>query len=146
MTSIVIIQARSSSSRLPGKALLHFRGFPLVVLAAKRAASTGRTVLLATSNHLSDDALATVAARYGIACHRGPLDNVLGRFTQALQGYSDDTSVIRLTAHRGGRVGHVDPDPSMMGLGVNVQHRALGSEPSMDLLQGVNDTLDGDSS
>jgi len=102
MKVVAIVQARMGSSRLPGKASLHFRGFPLAVLVAKRAASTGRKVLLATSSHPSDDVLATVAAQYGLTCHRGSLGNVLRRFTLALQGYSDDTIVIRLTGQTDG--------------------------------------------
>lgn len=97
MNCIVVLQARSSSTRLPGKSLLHFRGLPLVVLAAKRAGSTGIPVIVATSDDPSDDVLASTLAEYGVACGRGSLEDVLGRFVQLLTEYPDDTLVVRLT-------------------------------------------------
>ncbi|WP_424604004.1 cytidylyltransferase domain-containing protein, partial [Acinetobacter baumannii] len=57
MNSVVVLQARTNSSRLPGKVLLHLAGMPVVVLAAKRAGNTGRQVIVATSDERTDDAL-----------------------------------------------------------------------------------------
>ena len=37
MTNLIVIQARTNSSRLPGKVLLPINSIPIVVLAAKRA-------------------------------------------------------------------------------------------------------------
>lgn len=98
MRRVAVIQARTGSTRLPGKALLCLRGLPLAILAARRAANSGWPVILATSDQGSDDALARLAAEHGITCHRGPLDDVLGRFTGALSAFGDDTLVARLTA------------------------------------------------
>lgn len=94
---LIILQARTSSRRLPAKALVNFRGYPLAILAALRAATRGDRVILATSASRSDDMLAAVAAKHGIECFRGPLDDVLGRFCQALGDVPDDTPVVRLT-------------------------------------------------
>lgn len=94
----IVIQARTSSTRFPGKVLVDFLGFPLAVLAAKRAGTRGHRVVLATSLESSDDALAEAASRHGIACIRGPLDDVLGRFVEALSACSDDETCVRLTA------------------------------------------------
>ena len=41
MRTVVLIQARTVSTRLPGKALLPIAGYPCVVLAALRAANQG---------------------------------------------------------------------------------------------------------
>lgn len=98
MNSIAILQARTNSSRLPGKVLLPVSGIPLVVLAARRAANTGREVIVATSNEATDDALAALLADAGIRCYRGSLENTLQRIVGALDGYGDDTLVFRLTA------------------------------------------------
>lgn len=98
MRRVAVIQARTGSTRLPGKALLCLRGVPLAILAARRAANSGWPVILATSDHGSDDVLARLAADHGLVCHRGPLEDVLGRFTGALSAYGDDTLVARLTA------------------------------------------------
>ncbi len=96
--ALVIIQARTNSSRLPGKVLLPIAGMPLVVLAARRAANAGANVIVATSDEPSDDVLATVLGDAGIQCFRGSLENTLDRMVGALAGYDDDTLVFRLTA------------------------------------------------
>ncbi len=95
---LIIIQARTSSRRLPAKALTSFRGYPLAILAALRAATHGGKVVMATSSHSTDDALAAAAEEYDIACVRGPLNDVLDRFCKALGNVPDDTPVVRLTA------------------------------------------------
>lgn len=98
MTGVAIIQARTNSTRLPGKVLLPIGGLPIVVLAAKRAGNTGRKVIVATSTEKSDDGLAKVLEQYAVQYFRGSLENTLARFVGALQHYSDDTIVFRLTA------------------------------------------------
>lgn len=69
-----------------------------MVLAARRAANTGREVIVATSDEATDDALADLLADAGIPCYRGSLDNTLQRVVGALAGYEDQTLVFRLTA------------------------------------------------
>jgi len=98
LKSVAILQARTNSSRLPGKVLLPINDIPLAVLAAKRAANTGREVIIATSCEPSDDALAELVTRHGVRCVRGSLDNTLQRFVTALEEYDGDTLVFRLTA------------------------------------------------
>lgn len=96
--SIVVLQARTNSKRLPGKVLLDFGGVPLVVLAARRAANTGKPVLVATSSSETDDALAEALERFDQPFFRGDLDDVLHRFVEALADYDDTTIVFRLTS------------------------------------------------
>jgi spore coat polysaccharide biosynthesis protein SpsF (cytidylyltransferase family)/aryl-alcohol dehydrogenase-like predicted oxidoreductase len=98
VTSIVVIQARTSSSRLPAKVLLPLKGLPMVVLAAKRAGNTGKNLLVVTSSDASDDALCHLLSDFKIECYRGSLTNTLERFVNALAKLSDDTIVFRLTA------------------------------------------------
>ena len=93
-----MLQARTNSSRLPGKVLLPVNGVPLAVLAAKRASNTGREVVIATSWESTDDALAELVSAHGIRCYRGSLENTLGRIVAALDEYQDETLVFRLTA------------------------------------------------
>ncbi|WP_281930290.1 aldo/keto reductase [Roseibium album] len=94
----IIIQARTSSRRLPGKVLLPINGIPMAILVAQRAANTGRPVLIASSSDPSDDLLCTYAGDYGIPTFRGPLEDVLGRFSAIVADLADDTPVVRLTA------------------------------------------------
>lgn len=98
MTNIVVIQARTNSSRLPGKVLLPIAGLPIVVLAAKRAANTGQKVVVAISKERTDDSLAEVLRSYNIECYRGDLENVLGRFVDLLRDFDGQDTVCRLTA------------------------------------------------
>lgn len=98
MKSVAILQARTNSLRLPGKVLLPVNGVALVVLAARRAANTGRDVVVATSDETTDDALAEMLSSAGITCYRGSLENTLQRVVDALDGYCDDALVFRLTA------------------------------------------------
>lgn len=98
MTSVAVLQARTNSSRLPGKVLLPVGGMPIAVLAAKRAANTGRHVIVATSEENSDNALAHILDEHGLAYSRGSLHNTLKRMVDALADYSDDALVFRLTA------------------------------------------------
>lgn len=88
--------------------MLPINGIPLAVLAARRAANTGREVILVTSREKTDDALFYLVAQYGIRCFRGSLDNTLERIVDALVGYEDETLVFRLTAD------NVFPDGSLL--------------------------------
>jgi spore coat polysaccharide biosynthesis protein SpsF (cytidylyltransferase family)/aryl-alcohol dehydrogenase-like predicted oxidoreductase len=97
LNSIAVIQARTTSSRLPAKVLLPVAGYPLVVLAAKRAANTGRDVIVAISDESTDDYLAEVLAASEIRFFRGSLKNVLSRFVVALESFEDEKIVVRLT-------------------------------------------------
>lgn len=98
MSSVIVLQARTNSSRLPGKVLLPVCGVPLAMLAARRAANTGRKVIVATSTEASDDVLAETLKKSAIACYRGSLDRVLDRMLEATESLPDDTVFIRLTA------------------------------------------------
>lgn len=98
MRGVVVLQARTSSKRLPAKVLLPVAGIPLVVLAAKRAANSGRSVIVAISSDASDDELARTLDRHEIRVHRGSLLDPLSRLVGALAGFADDAPVVRLTA------------------------------------------------
>lgn len=121
MKSVAVLQARTSSSRLPGKALLPINGVPIAVLAAKRAGNTGRDVIVATSDEWSDDALAQVVNVHGLECFRGSLSNTLSRVVGALSTYDDETVVFRLTGDNvfpdGGLLDEIEED--FVSKGVN---------------------------
>lgn len=79
-----------------------------MVLAARRAANTGREVIVATSDEATDDALVELLEDAKIRCFRGSLENTLQRLVGALEGCSDDMLVFRLTAD------NVFPDGAIM--------------------------------
>src|ERR1700732_1547222 len=96
MRTVVILQARTTSTRLRGKALLPVAGYPSAVLATLRAGNRGDETLAATSDDSSDDELARQFLSSGIRVFRGPLDDVLARYYFAAKDLPDDCTVIRL--------------------------------------------------
>ena len=96
--AIVIIQARSSSSRLPNKVLKPLAGLPMIwhiVQRAKACENVGH-VVVATSVDPSDDALAKFCTEADITCYRGSLSNVLSRYLAVLERY-DYPYFVRIT-------------------------------------------------
>ena len=96
--SLIIIQARVSSKRLPGKVLLPIEGIPSIILSVKRATNTGKDIIVATSNHRSDDKLVKLLKREKIKYFRGNLNNVLSRFASIVKNLDPDKPIFRLTA------------------------------------------------
>ncbi len=98
MRTVAIIQARTTSTRLPGKALLPVAGFPCAVLAALRLQNRAGEVLVATSSDPSDDQLVSELQCHAIRVFRGPLEDVLQRYRLATADLPDDSVVVRMTA------------------------------------------------
>ena len=93
-----ILQARVSSSRLPGKVLRPLLGAPMIARQVERLrrARTLDALVLATSIDPSDGPLAQWAQTAGLPVHRGSLDDVLDRFVTAARPYRP-AHVVRLT-------------------------------------------------
>jgi len=88
----ILIQARLSSSRLPGKMLMEIGGFPLVEYVYKRCLHSrgGELVAILTSVEKSDDPLFDFCSKKRIPVFRGSLDNVLERYVRASEEYGLD--------------------------------------------------------
>lgn len=99
MRTVAIIQARLSSSRLPGKVMMELGGLPVIAwcVRAAQAIAGVDAVTVATSVDASDDVLAQWCEAQQVACTRGPLEDVLSRFAQAARAGGADY-VLRLTA------------------------------------------------
>jgi len=95
---LAIVQARCSSSRLPGKVLAPVEGEPMIMRQLERIARARMLdeVVIATSVHESDDALAFELERRGYAVRRGPLADVLERFMLVVDEFTPQ-HVVRLT-------------------------------------------------
>lgn len=102
MRVIVIAQARMGSSRLPGKVLRLAGERSLLEHLAHRLAraSTPTDRVIATTVDASDDVLVAAARALGFAVHRGPIDDVLGRYIGAFDALAvaDEDVVVRVTA------------------------------------------------
>lgn len=98
MRSLVVVQARTGSTRLPGKVLMPLAGQPMLgFMLARLAGVHADMVVVATSREPQDDAVASVAGEAGVAVVRGSERDVLSRFVDALDHYPADV-VVRLTA------------------------------------------------
>ena len=93
-----ILQARVSSTRLPGKVLKLVQGKPLLELQIERLRRARRIdrLVVATSTEAADDPLEALCARLGVGCFRGSLGDVLDRFYQAAQDHHPE-HIVRLT-------------------------------------------------
>jgi spore coat polysaccharide biosynthesis protein SpsF len=85
--AIAIIQARCSSTRLPGKVLKPLAGQPMIWHIVQRAESCEHVdqVVVATSAESSDDPLAEFCEQAGLGYFRGSLGNVLSRYLAVLE-------------------------------------------------------------
>lgn len=97
---LAILQARMSSSRLPGKVLASVAGEPMILrqIERLRRARTLDRIVVATSVEASDDVLAQTLGTANVPVHRGDLADVLGRFVGALDAFGPADAVVRLTA------------------------------------------------
>jgi len=95
---LTIIQARMSSTRLPGKVLLPIANKPMLYWTIRAAKQTPLVdkVIVATSNTEEDERLRDYALHY-VDVLPGDLHDVLGRFYLAALCYSP-THIVRLTA------------------------------------------------
>jgi spore coat polysaccharide biosynthesis protein SpsF len=93
-----VLQARTSSSRLPGKVLLDLAGLPMLLRQIERIrrARLIDAFVVATSSDANDDQLVDVLANTDVATYRGPLDDVLARFIGAIE-HLKPQHVVRLT-------------------------------------------------
>jgi spore coat polysaccharide biosynthesis protein SpsF len=98
VTTVVVVQARTGSSRLPGKVLSEVGGRPMLgfMLARLRPLAVD-AIVVATSVEGRDDPVAEVARASGVSVVRGSESDVLGRFVAALEAHPGD-AVVRLTA------------------------------------------------
>lgn len=94
-----ILQARTSSSRLPGKVLMPILGMPMVLRQIERLKYSTKIdqIVLATSIDKSDDDLAHVVESSGIPVVRGQLNDVFSRYELAITQFND-SNYVRLTA------------------------------------------------
>lgn len=99
MSVVAIIQARMSSTRLPGKVLMELAGKPVLehVVSRIEACKTIQKIVVATSIDATDDAIERWCRERDVACYRGSLNDVLDRYYQAAVQSGAD-AIVRITA------------------------------------------------
>ena len=116
----LIVQARSSSSRLPGKVLMDIGGQPMLLrqIARLKEGLGELPIVVATSTESSDDSIEELCQNNNIHCYRGSLDDVMFRFIQCAIEYKFDYVV---------RVGGDDPliDPNCCSTLISMHQNKL---------------------
>jgi spore coat polysaccharide biosynthesis protein SpsF (cytidylyltransferase family) len=96
--TLIIIQARTSSKRLPEKVLKLVNGRPILEWQTLRVIETfgPQQVLMATSDEDADNRIEEVATNCGIPTIRGSLNNVFSRFITGIKLFNPK-NVMRIT-------------------------------------------------
>lgn len=89
---VIVIQARMSSSRLPGKVMLPVWGKSLLMRMIERVQRTQYpvTIVIATSTDPADDVIENEAYAHNLPCYRGSLNNLLERHYEAARWQQAD--------------------------------------------------------
>jgi spore coat polysaccharide biosynthesis protein SpsF len=92
---IATIEARMTSSRLPGKVTMPVGDRPALEVMIERVSKANSLcgVVIATTTNSTDDPLCDLAKRVGVGCFRGSEQDVLGRVLGAAQSQSADVIV-----------------------------------------------------
>jgi spore coat polysaccharide biosynthesis protein SpsF len=96
--TLVILQARMSSSRLTGKVMMKINEQPMIYWQIQRILESKNVnqLVVVTSDQSTDDPLVDFLQQNAVDVHRGSLNNVLSRFHEVNMKYSSD-AFIRLT-------------------------------------------------
>jgi spore coat polysaccharide biosynthesis protein SpsF len=97
--TVAIIQARTGSTRLPGKALMDFGGRSLLAYLVERI-SRARTldeIIVATTTNPNDNVIIEECERHGFPNFRGSETDVLGRYVSASRAAGAGI-IVRVTA------------------------------------------------
>ena len=95
----VILQARTGSSRLPGKVLADLSGRPMLAFLVERLERCQAVdrIILATTDQPEDDDLVALGSSLGLSIARGSEKDVLARFVLAAES-TDAPVFVRITA------------------------------------------------
>lgn len=95
---LIILQARTSSLRLPGKVLMPLGGYPMAVLCAKRLSNNGHKLVVAIPKNKSDNFLHELLKKNNLKVSRGSHQNVFSRYMNVIKKMKDEDIIIRATA------------------------------------------------
>jgi len=92
------IEARMTSTRLPGKVMMEVGGKPLLQILIERLqqSETIDQIVMATTTNPQDDPIAEMCDRIGVACFRGSELNVLDRVCGAAR-ITDADIIVEIT-------------------------------------------------
>jgi spore coat polysaccharide biosynthesis protein SpsF len=96
----IIIQARMTSSRLPGKVLLPLCGSSVLQVMLERLSVLPYQLIIATTNDGTERPIVQLCQKMGISYFQGDTDNVLERYYQAASHFEaqQNDTIVRLTS------------------------------------------------
>lgn len=99
MRTAIIVQARMTSTRLPGKVMLPLAGEPLLMRQVERLRRVRSVdgIVVATTLNATDEPLVALCSELGLPCFRGSEHDVLSRFAGAALRHQVDV-VVRVTS------------------------------------------------
>jgi len=99
MRRVIIVQARMTSTRLPGKVLMDVAGQPMLARQLRRLkqCTLADDIVVATTTNAIDDPVVELAHREQLGCFRGSEQDVLARYLGTAREAKADV-VIRVTA------------------------------------------------
>lgn len=99
MKRVLVLQARTTSTRLPGKVLMDLGGRPMLARQLERLARCRRVdeVVVATTVNAADDPVVALAEEAGVRWYRGSEADVLARYAGAAREAGAEL-VVRSTA------------------------------------------------
>ena len=99
MKTVIIVQARMTSTRLPGKVLKPVLGMPLLAYQIERLRRVrlAAEVVMATTTNRTDDPIAALCEQLAVPHFRGSEEDVLARYHAAAREYRA-AHVVRVTS------------------------------------------------
>lgn len=99
MNTAIIVQARMSSTRLPGKILKTVMGKTLLEYQIERLrrVKSADQLIIATTDKEAEQPIVDLCDNLGVSCFRGSETDVLGRYYGAAVAYHADV-VVRITS------------------------------------------------
>ncbi|MDD2621248.1 MAG: glycosyltransferase family protein, partial [Syntrophomonadaceae bacterium] len=99
MQTVIIVQARMNSSRLPGKILKRVLDKTLLEYQLERLqrVKSADNLVVATTVNNSDDPVVELCKQLGVSYYRGSEEDVLSRYYYAAREYNAE-ALVRITA------------------------------------------------
>lgn len=121
----IIIQARMTSTRLPGKILMDVGGIPLLEFIIRRLETLTNNIdlIVATTTDSEDDKIVKLCESINIPYYRGARENVLNRYVECAKKYNIEV-VIRVCSD----CPFIDPS------GINELIKIYHQNPTTDLV------------
>ena len=128
--TVLIVQARMGSTRLPGKSMMSLAGEPMIVRILERLlrCELPDDIVLAVPDQGQDEILVDVGKQCGVSVFRGPEHDLVDRYRQAAE-MNDAELIVRVPAD------NVTPEPTEIDRIIEHHHTLSGRGFSSNLAE-----------